>query len=201
MTFQLMPLEEVVLLPAVTVGSAIGDLPRLKMGEGGEIITYDQSAQSEYARSMRANGVVTFNHYASNLAQQNIERMKYVKPGGSWRDIPHHLLPKGMQKARKSDHTKRYGRLREDGLAGTVLTKCDPHWGAVFLPTQDRALTVREAARIQSFPDSYKFLGPRVAQYEQVGNAVPVLMAEAIAREIRKSLYVSQPRKAKRYVS
>ncbi len=188
MTFRLMPLEQSVLLPAVTLHDAISDLPRLAMGEGGEIVTFDRPAQSEYARSMRAGASVTFNHFASVLAPQNVERMKFIKPGGSWRDIPHDLLPKGMQRARKSDHTKRYGRLRYDGLAGTVLTKCDPHWGAVFLPDQDRALTVREAARIQSFPDSYKFLGPRVSQYEQVGNAVPVLMAQAIAREIAKCL-------------
>jgi DNA (cytosine-5)-methyltransferase 1 len=188
MTFRLMPLEQPVLLPAVTLGEAIADLPRLAMGEGGEIVAYDRLPESEYARSMRAGGAVTFNHYASILAPQNVERMKYIKPGGSWRDIPRHLLPLGMQKARLSDHTKRYGRLRYDGLAGTVLTKCDPHWGAVFLPDQDRALTVREAARIQSFPDCYKFLGPRVAQYEQVGNAVPVLMAEAVARELAKAL-------------
>ena len=185
MTFQLVPLDQPLLKPAVTIGEAISDLPQLEMGEGGEIVTYECRANSAYAAKMRNGSTVTFNHYASILAPQNVERMKYIKPGGSWRDIPHHLLPKGMQKARKSDHTKRYGRLREDGLAGTVLTKCDPHWGAVFLPDQDRALTVREAARIQSFPDSYKFLGPRVAQYEQVGNAVPVLMAEAIAREIQ----------------
>ena len=188
MTFRLTELHQRVLLPAVTLRDAIGDLPRVKMGEGGEIVTYDRPANSEYSRSMRAGGTVTFNHYGSVLAPQNVERMKYIKPGGSWRDIPHHLLPKGMQLARKSDHTKRYGRLRHDGLAGTVLTKCDPHWGAVFLPDQDRALTVREAARIQSFPDFYKFLGPRVSQYEQVGNAVPVLMAEAIAREIIATL-------------
>lgn len=201
MTFRLMHLEQTVLLPAVTVANAIGDLPRLAMGEGGEIVAYDRLAKSEYARSMRAGGAVTFNHHASLLAPQNAERMKYVKPGGSWRDIPHHLLPRGMQKARKSDHTKRYGRLRNDGLAGTVLTKCDPHWGAVFLPDQDRALTVREAARIQSFPDCYKFLGSRVAQYEQVGNAVPVLMAEAIAREIRHSLETQQVNTQARYVA
>ncbi len=188
MTFRLMPLEQAVLLPAVTLAAAIGDLPRLGLGEGGEIVAYDQLASSEYARAMRGNGAVTFNHHASTLSPQNVERMKHVKPGGSWRDIPHHLLPKGMQRARKSDHTKRYGRLRNDGLAGTVLTKCDPHWGSVFLPDQDRALTVREAARIQSFPDHYKFLGSRVSQYEQVGNAVPVLMAEAVAQEIRRSL-------------
>jgi DNA (cytosine-5)-methyltransferase 1 len=188
MTFRLMPLEEPVLLPPVSLREAIGDLPRLEMGEGGEIVTYDRPAKSEYARNMRGDGPVTFNHFASVLAPQNVERMKFIRPGGSWRDIPHGLLPKGMQQARKSDHTKRYGRLRHEGLSGTILTKCDPHWGAVFLPDQDRALTVREAARIQSFPDNYKFLGPRVAQYEQVGNAVPVLMAKAIAREISGSL-------------
>ena len=188
MTFRLMPLEQPTLLPAVRLREAIGDLPRLGMNEGGEIVAYDRPAESDYARSMRAGASVTFNHFAYVLAPQNVERMKYIKPGGSWRDIPHHLLPKGMQRARKSDHTKRYGRLRYDALAGTVLTKCDPHWGAVFLPDQDRALTVREAARIQSFHDSYKFLGPRVSQYEQVGNAVPVLMAESIARAMSKAL-------------
>jgi DNA (cytosine-5)-methyltransferase 1 len=93
-----------------------------------------------------------------------------------------------MQRARKSDHTKRYGRLHNNGLASTVMTKCDPHWGTVFLPDQDRSLTVREAARFQSFPDTYRFLGPRVSQYEQVGKAVTVLMAKAIARQIRAHL-------------
>lgn len=188
MIFRLMPLEERSLLAAVTVGDALDDLPRLAMGEGGEIVAYDSPAESNYARLMRRGEAVTYNHHAGVLSSQNAERMKHVKPGGSWRDIPWELLPKGMQKARKTDHTKRYGRLRKDGLASTMLTKCDPHWGAVFLPDQDRALTVREAARFQSFPDCYKFLGPRVAQYEQVGNAVPVLMAETIAKTLKAHL-------------
>lgn len=188
LTFQLDAADKQRLLPAVTVGEAIGDLPRLEMGEGSEIVGYTAEARSDYARMMRNPEGITFNHFGAKLAKQNIERMKYVKPGGSWRDIPHRLLPKGMQRARKSDHTKRYGRLRNDGLAGTVMTKCDPHWGAVFLPDQERSLTVREAARFQSFPDTYQFLGPRVSQYEQVGNAVPVLMAKAIALQIRAHL-------------
>ena len=188
LTFQLGEADKKRLLPAVTVGEAIGDLPRLQMGQGAEVVNYVSKACSDYARMMRNPADITSNHFAAKLSKQNLERMKYVKPGSSWRDIPHRLLPKGMQRARKSDHTKRYGRLRNDGLAGTVMTKCDPHWGAVFLPDQARSLTVREAARFQSFPDTYRFLGPRVSQYEQVGNAVPVLMAKAIAFHIRAHL-------------
>lgn len=188
MIFKLGPEDKERLLPAVTVGEAIGDLPRLAMGEGAETIGYTSSKASPYGLRMRNDEGVTYNHYAARLSRQNVERMEYVKPGGSWRDIPHELLPKGMQRARKSDHTKRYGRLHNDSLSGTVLTKCDPHWGTVFLPDQNRALTVREAARFQSFPDSYRFLGSRVSQYEQVGNAVPVLMAKAIAERLRAHL-------------
>jgi DNA (cytosine-5)-methyltransferase 1 len=188
LTFQIDETEGKWLHPFVSVGEAVGDLPRLSMGEGGEHVEYVQSAHSEFARTMRNPDGFTFNHYASKLSKQNVQRMQHVKPGGSWRDIPHELLPAGMQKARKSDHTKRYGRLTNAGLAGTVMTKCDPHWSAVFLPDQDRALTVREAARLQSFPDSYDFKGSRVSQYVQVGNAVPVLMARAIATSVSEHL-------------
>ncbi|HYE32618.1 MAG TPA: DNA cytosine methyltransferase [Methylomirabilota bacterium] len=188
LTFQLTELDALSLPPPPTVGEALADLPRLNMGEGGEVIEYVAPALSPFANLLRNGNSVTFNHFAAVLSPQNLARLKYVKPGGSWRDIPHALLPKGMQRARKSDHTKRYGRLKADGLSGTVLTKCDPHWGAVFLPDQDRSLTVREAARLQSFPDYYRFIGSRVSQYEQVGNAVPVLMAEALAKALANHL-------------
>ena len=188
LTMQIGALEARGLASPVTVGDAIRDLPRLNMGEGAEEVGYTADPVSAYALRLRNPDGVTFNHVAARLSKQNVERMRHVPPGGSWRDIPHELLPKGMQQARKSDHTKRYGRLSFDGLSGTVLTKCDPHWGTVFLPDQDRTLSVREAARLQSFPDSYRFLGSRVSQYVQVGNAVPVLMAAAIARAVRAHL-------------
>lgn len=198
MVFSLESLDATVLKPFVSVGEAISDLPRLSMGEGGEEVAYGKTAKgiSDYAKNMRSPSGVTFNHYAAKLSKQNVERMKYVAPGGSWRDIPYDLLPAGMKRARKSDHTKRYGRLSPTGLSGTVMTKCDPHWGTVFLPDQDRSLTVREAARFQSFPDHYKFLGSRVAQYEQVGNAVPVFLARAIALQIRDHLVGGLPSQA-----
>ena len=158
------------------MADALSGRPRLSMGQGGEVVEYAPDPMSEYAQSLRNPAGHTFNHFAARLSKKNVERMKHVGPGGSWRDIPRELLPPGMQRARTSDHTKRYGRLKADELAGTVMTKCDPHWGAVFLPDQDRTLTVREAARLQSFPDAYRFCGSRASQYRQVGNAVPVLL-------------------------
>jgi len=114
--------------------------------------------------------------------------LPHIPPGGSWRDIPFELLPAGMQKARRSDHTKRYGRLHLDGIASTILTKCDPHWGTFIHPSQDRIISVREAARLQAFPDRVRFYGSLVDQYKQVGNAVPPLLAKAIGSQVRKCL-------------
>ena len=137
-----------------------------------------------------------YNHSCSRLGKINQERLKYIPQGGSWRDIPYELLPAGLKRARRSDHTKRYGRLHPNSLCSTVLTKCDPHWGSFFHPSQDRVISVREAARIQSFPDYYRFYGSLTQQYEQVGNAVPPLMAKAIGTEIFNMIEVEHVQEA-----
>ncbi len=173
------------LLPFVTVGEAICDLPELENGQdAGSALPYASPPASRYQEILRGKKSVVTNHSAARLSAINLQRMKHIPQGGSWRDIPVHLLPAGMKKAKRSDHTKRYGRLRWDGLASTILTKCDPHWGAFFHPTQDRALTVREAARLQSFPDWFNFHGSRTEQYVQVGNAVPPFLGRCIAEAI-----------------
>lgn len=176
------------LLPLLTVWDAISDLPPLKNGEGEEVVNYRLPPQSDYQKAIRDGAQMVFNHVAPSLGAVNLERLKYIPEGGSWRDIPQELLPAGMKRARRSDHTKRYGRLRRNGFASTILTKCDPHWGAFFHPTQDRVISVREAARLQCFPDKRRFEGSRVEQYKQVGNAVPVLLSSAVAKVVNNAL-------------
>lgn len=171
-----------------TVWDAISDLPEIQNGGGELNAKYSGAGQSSYQKYLRHDVSLLTNHQCARLGKVNMARLSYIPPGGSWRDIPHDLLPKGMQRARRSDHTKRYGRLDPEGLASTILTKCDPHWGSYIHPTQNRVLSVREAARLQSFPDKTLFFGSVTEQYEQVGNAVPPLFARAIGEQIQKIL-------------
>jgi len=182
------------LLKPVTVREAIGDLPPLTNGGGVDDRAYDDAPtgapQSSYQRVMRAGVERLTNHWCRKLCPENVKRAAFIPERGDWRDIPHRLLPPGMKQALRKDHTTRYGRLDPDALAGTLLTKPDPHWGT-FLHYdlgQQRLISVREAARLQSFPDSHVFYGRQVDQYRLCGNAVPPLMAAALAAEVRATL-------------
>ncbi|WP_062079351.1 DNA cytosine methyltransferase [Demequina globuliformis] len=173
----------------VTVREALSDLPPLANGEATQDgAPYASEPTTKYQSEMRDASAGVLNHAAPRLGAVNLARLRHIPPGGNWTDIPFEMLPAGMKRARRSDHTKRYGRVNPDGLASTILTKCDPHWGAYFHYAQDRVFTVREAARIQSFPDSYVFLGSRADQYEQVGNAVPPKLAAAVGFALRTTL-------------
>ncbi|MBI5521354.1 MAG: DNA cytosine methyltransferase [Desulfarculus sp.] len=175
-------------LDFVNVWNAISDLPVLINGQSGTGRPYPSKPQNAFQRELRRGQKIVNNHDAPRLAHINLERMKYIPMGGNWTNIPEYLLPEGMKRARRCDHTKRYGRLDPNGLSSTVLTKCDLHWGAFIHPFQDRVLTVREAARIQSFPDNFEFKGPRTEQYIQVGNAVPVMLARCLGNSILAAL-------------
>lgn len=183
---KLAPLFSQQLKNKTTVWDAISDLPELDIGQLLDGVAYTKLPASEFQKTLRTSSSKIYNHGCANLGKANLQRLRHIPQGGSWRDIPHDLLPAGLQRARRSDHTKRYGRLHPDELCSTILTKCDPHWGSFFHPPQDRALSVREAARIQSFPDHYVFSGNLTEQFEQVGNAVPPLMAKAIGETIKK---------------
>lgn len=172
----------------VTIQEAIGDLGAIAAGETGH--TYARRPKGAFQQAMReAAPDELHNHYAPRLSEQNLERIRALKPGEDWRALPHHLLPPGMRRAHRKDHTRRYRRMKWDGIARAIITRFrDPKSGEYTHPEQDRTISIREAARIQSFPDWFVFEGSHTEQYEQVGNAVPVLMARAIGREIAKML-------------
>lgn len=176
------------LAPQMTVADAISDLMPLSSGEGLDEMDYPGPAETDYQQRLRDGAQRLYNHRAARLHAVNRERLQHIPPGGSWRDIPFDLLPAGMKRARRSDHTKRYGRLHPDGMASTILTKCDPHWGSFFHYAEDRLITVREAARFQSFPDSFRFLGTLVQQYQQVGNAVPPLLGTVLGLQVKTAI-------------
>lgn len=176
------------LAPFTTIKDAIGDLPELKNGQDLGVTSYSSKANSEFRKYARGKRKSVSNHGAPKLGKVNIERMAHIPPGGSWRDIPFELLPAGMKRAKRSDHTKRYGRMTWDGLSCTILTKCDVHWGAYIHPEQDRAISVREAARLQAFPDWFEFKGSKTEQYVQVGNAVPPLLGKAIGLKLLETM-------------
>lgn len=170
----------------VSVGQVFGDLPSLDESLRCNELGYVSEPKNDFQQFLRRDNPRLSLHHSAKLAEINKRRLSFIPQGGSWRDIPHDLLPDGLKRARRSDHTKRYGRLHPDQLCSTILTKCDPHWGSFFHPFEDRVISVREAARIQSFPDSYTFLGSTTQQYEQIGNAVPPLMAKAIGDRLTK---------------
>lgn len=165
----------------VTIQEAIYDLPFIGSGEGEEVSKYDKKASSEYQKALRGKSKVLYNHVATKHSDLAIERLKLI-PKGAGREV----LP--AEHRTKSIYSGTWCRLLEDGIAPTITTRFDtPSSGRFTHPVLNRCLTVREAARIQSFPDSFKFYGNKTSQMKQVGNAVPPLLAYAIAEQIIKN--------------
>lgn len=171
----------------VSVRDAISDLPAVVSGGGldDQPMPTNGSKVSAYAKAMRNGTGRLYNHWASDTAPVNLNRIRHVPPGGNWHDIPLDLLPSRFRQVRLSDHTTTYRRLDWAHPAHVITCLCgNVTAGAFTHPTQDRAITVREAARLQGFPDAHRFVGPRSSQYRQVGNAVPALMARRLIEAV-----------------
>ena len=172
----------------VTTRAAIADLPAVAAGE--QVTIYTGPPASDYQRSMRQGlDHELFNHYAARLSAANLARLAMLSPGQDWRDLPRDMLPGGMQRALRKDHTRRYRRMTWEGVPRAVITRFrDPKSGEYTHPEQNRTISIREAARLQGFPDRFIFHGDRSSQYDQVGNAVPVQLAQAVAQEVQRCL-------------
>ncbi len=129
------------------------------------------------------------NHTTFKLSALDLEMIKAVPPGGSWKDIPVETVAKSerlKQITRTGGRTTLYGRIDYNKPSYTITTYFNrPGNGTYVHPVHERVLTVREAARFQTFPDAYYFFGNKTQLLKQVGNAVPTLLAYQIAREIR----------------
>jgi len=158
--------------PAPKVRDAIGHLPRLRAGQ--------QSASDPL-------------HIACRLSSTNLERIRATPEGGGWRDWPKHLRLKCHGKKSGRWYVSVYGRMAWDDLAPTVTTQCFGYGNGRFgHPEQHRAISLREAALLQTFPNDYVFTAPGTtpafAQVgRHIGNAVPVALAAAIGASIRQA--------------
>lgn len=163
-----------------TIKEAIYDLPFIASGEGRDFFEYEKPINSNYQKMLRKNSKGIFNHLATNHSKVALERLELI-PKGKGREV----LPKKHRT--KSIYSGTWSRLLEDGIASTITTRFDtPSSGLFTHPILNRCLTVREAARIQSFADTFIFYGTKTSQMKQVGNAVPPILAKEIATIILK---------------
>lgn len=165
----------------ITVGDAISDLPDLPNGASKNVMPYKFKPSSLYTRKMRGDLERSSNHLVTRNAPFVIKRYTHIPPGGNWENIPHRLM-RNYSDCRKC-HTGIYHRLSND-LPSVVIGNYRKNM--LIHPQQDRGLSVREAARLQSFPDWYEFKGSIGFQQQQVGNAVPPLLAKRVFASILK---------------
>jgi DNA (cytosine-5)-methyltransferase 1 len=177
-------------LPHVTFWEACGDLPELQEGEQPSEIAYATRSQSDYQRRMRMGQRYVRQHWCSNLAELDRYAARSLKPGENWRAlVDHGVLPPRFSKIRPYDATTMLRRLQRHKPSYTITTKFDEATTGAFIhPDQARTLSIREAARLQSFPDNFLFCGSFPKIRMQIGNAVPVLLAKALAEALLPSV-------------
>lgn len=171
------------------VRDGIGDLPAIPNGGGAEEMAYslDRDELTDYQRMCRNGDEVLYNHICHATSERNIEYIKHIPQGKNWKSIPEEVRPERFKRVALKDHTTTYGRLSWEMPARTITTYFNNiSSGAFTHPEQNRGISVREGARLQSFPDAFRFRGTLARQYRQVGNAVPPLLARHIATVLYK---------------
>lgn len=166
----------------VNVWDAIGDLPSVNHGEGFDSTPYTIPPQSEFQIKMRDNCKEIRNHVARKMAPKQYARLASLKAGQGHKDLPEHLQV-------QSGYSGAYGRLTKDMIAPTITRWVfHPGSGRWGHPVDIRTLTIREVARIQSFPDDFEFVGSYTDQAGQLGNAVPPLLAQYVVQSMKNQL-------------
>lgn len=164
-----------------TVRDAIYDLPFIESGQGEEESTYDKQPTTDLQKDLRGKCKVLHNHVATNHSPVALRRMEMVPIGEGGKVLP-------QEERTKSIYSGTWCRLLENEVAATITTRYDtPSSGRFTHPLLNRCITTREAARIQTFPDSFIFYGNKTCQMKQVGNAVPPYLAYAIASVIKNN--------------
>jgi len=161
----------------ISCAEALSDLPPLVETTGEQEMPYHTEPRSEYQKLMRKRSKSVKNHIAAKHSENVQKTISLIPPGGNYKS-----LPKGY-KSTRNFHVA-WTRFPDDKPAPTIDTGHRHHFHYKY----DRVPTVRECARIQSFPDDFVFTGNKTEQFRQVGNAVPPLMAERIAEQVKKLL-------------
>lgn len=165
----------------VSVWEAIGDLPGLADEPDHEATRYTLPPSSDYQIKVRAgSGDSLANHRARKLQPLQFQRLASLAPGQGIKDLPPEIRP-------NSGYSGAYGRLTKTMVAPTITRWVfHPGSGRYGHPVETRVITIREAARLQGFPDAFEFVGSYLQQAGQVGNAVPPLLIEQIAAGFRR---------------
>ena len=168
--------------PVVNVWDAIGDLPRLDAGDGTSPARYPCTPKTEYQQALRRNADLLYDHVARPLRPIQLARLRAIKEGEGAKELPDSLRP-------KSHYSGAYGRLDKAQIAPTITRWVfHPGSGRFGHPNDDRVITIREAARLQSFSDDFIFTGTYIQKSHQIGNAVPPALSAAFAGRIRSVL-------------
>jgi DNA (cytosine-5)-methyltransferase 1 len=187
---------------AITVKEAISDLPKISASEGHEILEYKAKPKSEYQIWARGNQKILYNHIAMKHTKRIIERFSHIDIGESVFHVPAKYKERkrnGNGEISEQSYNMNNRRLDPNKPSCTIPAS---FYSCFIHPYLNRNITAREAARLQSFPDNYRFMGKRtlisskllkrngsshyncLSQYNQIGNAVPPLLSKAIAEYI-----------------